>query len=182
MAAAIDLGKHTQQWAKALAQGNHQALAATTLQIAGDGILVGTNTWGAKHTTSIINQILKNPTELRALAWAEASPRLLSIAARANLVGLIGTALQLVGEGLRNYFNLDELQKWLQASAWGRSICNAVWRRGLERAGPGWCNSPPANWCARVNASMCTRDCPACAPGKWTVVSCICRPIVKPAI
>ena len=121
LAAAIDLGKHTQQWAKALAQGNHQALAATTLQIAGDGILVGTNTWGAKHTTSIINQILKNPTELRALAWAEASPRLLSIAARANLVGLIGTALQLVGEGLYNYFNLDELQKWLQASAWGKA-------------------------------------------------------------
>jgi hypothetical protein len=87
LAAAIDLGKHTQQWAKALAQGNHQALAATTLQIAGDGILVGTNTWGAKHTTSIINQILKNPTELRALAWAEASPRLLSIAARANWWG-----------------------------------------------------------------------------------------------
>jgi hypothetical protein len=36
-------------------------------------------------------------------------------------VGLIGTALQLVGEGLYNYFNLDELQKWLQASAWGKA-------------------------------------------------------------
>jgi hypothetical protein len=119
LAATIDSGKHSQQWGKALAAGNHLALAATTLQIAGDGILVGTNTWGAKHTTTIISQILKKPAELRALAWAEASPRLLSIAARANLVGLIGTALQLVGEGLYNYFNLNELQKWLQASAWG---------------------------------------------------------------
>ncbi|WP_415265105.1 hypothetical protein, partial [Pseudomonas serbica] len=119
LAAAIDLSKHSQQWGKALAEGNYQGLAATTLQIAGDGILVGTNTWGAKHTTSIISQILKRPAQLRALAWAEASPRLLSIAAKANLVGLIGTALQLVGEGLYNYFNLDALQKWLQASAWG---------------------------------------------------------------
>jgi hypothetical protein len=119
LAAAFDLGKHSRQWGKALAEGNHQALAATTLQIAGDGILVGTNTWGAKHTTTIISQILKRPAQLRALAWAEASPRLLSIAAKANLVGLIGTALQLVGEGLYNYFNLNALQKWLQASAWG---------------------------------------------------------------
>lgn len=119
LAATIDLGKHSRQWGKALSEGNYQGLAATTLQIAGDGILVGTNTWGAKHTTTIISQVLKKPAQLRALAWAEASPRLLSIAAKANLVGLIGTALQLVGEGLYNYFNLDALQKWLQASAWG---------------------------------------------------------------
>ncbi|VVQ24215.1 toxin VasX [Pseudomonas fluorescens] len=119
MAAAIDSGKHSLQWGKALAEGNYQGLAATTLQIAGDGILVGTNTWGAKHTTSIISQILKKPVELRALAWAEASPRLVSIGVKANLVGLIGTALQLTGEGFYNYFNLDALQKWLQASAWG---------------------------------------------------------------
>lgn len=118
-AAAIDLGKHSQQWAKALAQGNYQGLAATTLQLGGDGVLLGTNTWGAKHTTSIITDILKRPAELRALAWAEASPRLLSIGVKANLVGLIGTALQLAGEGFYNYFNLDALQKWLQASAWG---------------------------------------------------------------
>ncbi len=119
LAAAIDSGKHSRQWGKALAEGNYQGLAATTLQIAGDGVLLGTNTWGAKHTTSIISQILKKPAELRALAWAEASPRLLSIGVQANLVGLIGTALQLLGEGLYNYFHLDGLQKWLQASAWG---------------------------------------------------------------
>jgi hypothetical protein len=45
-------------------------------------------------------------------------------------VGLIGTALQLVGEGLYNYFNLDELQKWLQKPAPGaKPICNAAWPR-----------------------------------------------------
>ncbi|MEB0224876.1 toxin VasX [Pseudomonas sp. 10S4] len=119
LAAAIDLGKHSQQWGKALAAGDYKGLAATSLQMAGDGVLMGTNTWGALHTTSIINKILKTPSELRALAWAEASPRLLSIGAKANLVGLIGTALQLMGEGLYNYFNLTAMQKWLQASAWG---------------------------------------------------------------
>ncbi|MFJ2466970.1 toxin VasX [Pseudomonas sp. NPDC087615] len=119
VAAITDSGKHSVQWTKAMTEGNHQALAATTIQIAGDATLVGTNTWGAKHTTSIISQVLRKPAELRAIAWAEASPRLLGIAAQANLVGLIGTALQLLGEGLYNYFNLDALQKWLQASAWG---------------------------------------------------------------
>jgi len=32
---------------------------------------------------------------------------------------LIGTALQLAGEGLYNYFNLDDLQAWMQTSTWG---------------------------------------------------------------
>ncbi|AIL61020.1 toxin VasX [Pseudomonas alkylphenolica] len=119
LAATIDLSKHSLQWARALAKGNYKGLSATTLQITGDGILVGTNTWAAKHTGSIIKNILKTPTELRALAWAEASPRLLAIGARANLIGLIGTALQLAGEGLYNYFNLDDLQAWMQTSTWG---------------------------------------------------------------
>ncbi|VEF07617.1 membrane protein [Pseudomonas fluorescens] len=121
LVAAIDVGEHSVQWTKALAEGNHQALAGKSLEIAGDSILVGTTTWGAIHTSSIISQVLKQPAELRAVAWAEASPRLLSIAARANLVGLIGTALQLLGEGFYNFFSLDALQKWLQASAWGRA-------------------------------------------------------------
>lgn len=120
LAASLDLGKHSLQWGKALAEGDYKGLAATTLQISGDATLVGTNTWAAKHTGSIVKNIMKNPTELRALAWAEASPRLLAIGTRANLIGLIATALQLVGEGLFNYFNLDDLQKWMESCAWGR--------------------------------------------------------------
>ncbi|PKH19553.1 hypothetical protein BI292_16700 [Pseudomonas sp. 43NM1] len=119
LAATVDLGTHSQEWGKALATGDQKVLAATSLQMTGDAVLIGTNTWGVKHTTSIIINVMKQPTELRALAWAEASPKLLSIGVRANLVALIGTALQLTGEGLHNYFNLDALQKWLQASAWG---------------------------------------------------------------
>ncbi|MBX8498227.1 toxin VasX [Pseudomonas cichorii] len=119
VAASIDLGKHSMQWGKALAEGNHKALAATSLQISGDAILIGTSMWGAKHTGAIVKSVMSTSTELRAISWAASSPKLLSIGVRANLIGLIGTALQLVGEGLYNYFNLDDLQKWMQTSVWG---------------------------------------------------------------
>ncbi len=121
ISATIDFNTHSRQWGRALAKGDYKALGATTLQITGDGILLGTNTWAAIHTGSVIKNIIKKPTELRALAWAEASPKLLTIGARANLIGLIGTALQLVGEGLYNYFNLDDLQKWMESSVWGNT-------------------------------------------------------------
>lgn len=117
--ALVDVGKHSQQWGEALATGNHKALAATTLQLTGDGILVGTNVWGLRHTTQIVQQVMGLSAELRALAWAQASPKLLSIAVRANLVGLIATALQFAGEGLYNYFHRDAMQTWLETSVWG---------------------------------------------------------------
>ena len=117
--ALVDVGKHSQQWGEALATGNHKALVATTLQLTGDGILVGTNVWGLRHTTRIVQQVMSLSSELRALAWAQASPKLLSIAVRVNLVGLIATALQLTGEGIYNYFHRDAMQKWLETSVWG---------------------------------------------------------------
>lgn len=117
--ALVDVGKHSQQWGEALATGNHKALVATTLQLTGDGILVGTNVWGLRHTTRIVQQVMSLSSELRALAWAQASPKLLSIAVRVNLVGLIATALQLAGEGLYNFFHRDAMQKWLETSVWG---------------------------------------------------------------
>ncbi|MDD2058965.1 hypothetical protein N5D52_28940 [Pseudomonas sp. GD03860] len=120
LAATIGFGKHSQQWGEALAAGNYKALGATTLQITGDGVLAGTSTWAAKHTGSIVKTVMRAPTELRALAWAEASPRLLGIAAHANLIGLIGTALQLTGEGLYNFFHRTPLQDWMHTSAWGK--------------------------------------------------------------
>lgn len=119
VSALIDFGRHAQQWGEATTAGNHKALAATSMQMMGDAILVGTNVWAYKHTRLIVKQIAITPSELRALAWAQASPRLLSIAVRANVVGLIGTALQLAGEALYNYVHRDAMQKWLEDSAWG---------------------------------------------------------------
>lgn len=119
VSALIDFNRHAQQWGEAITTGNHKALLATSMQLTGDAILVGTNAWAYKHTHQIVTQIVITPSELRALAWAQASPRLLSIAVKANLVGLIGTALQLAGEGLYNYFHRDAMQKWVEESAWG---------------------------------------------------------------
>ena len=117
--AVIDLGKHAQQWGEALATGNRKALAATSMQMTGDAVLVGTNVRAFNQTKAIVEQVMNRASEVRTMAWAEASPRLVSIAARANLVGLIGTALQLMGEALYNYYHRDAMQQWLEASAWG---------------------------------------------------------------
>ncbi|MDY7566403.1 hypothetical protein QN400_10240 [Pseudomonas sp. RTC3] len=127
-AATIDFGKHARQWGIALSQGDGKKLAATSLQMSGDAILMGTNGWGFKHTYSITTEILRLPRELRALAWAEKSPRLINVAVRANVIGVIGMALQLVGEGLYNYFNLDGMKKWMHHSAWGHDDV----KQGLE--------------------------------------------------
>jgi hypothetical protein len=118
-AAGVDLAKHSNQWVQAITEGDGKKLGATSLQMSGDGLLVGTNIWALRHTSAIVREILHLPKELRALAWAQKSPQLVSIAARANLIGIVGTALQLIGEGLYNYFNLDEMKKWLHHSAWG---------------------------------------------------------------
>ena len=127
-AAAIDFGKHATQWGIALSQGDGKKLAAISLQMSGDAVLMGANGWGLKHNYSITSEIFKLPRELRAMAWAEKSPRLISVAIRANVIGIIGMMLQMVGEGLYNYFNLDEVKKWLHHSAWGYENLN----RSLE--------------------------------------------------
>lgn len=119
-AAALDLGKHTKQWLEALAEGDGKKLAATSLQLTGDSALAGTNGWALKHTTSITRDIMRMPVELRALAWAERSPQLVGIATKANLMGIAATALQLLGEGLFNYFNMDALNKWVLHGTWGQ--------------------------------------------------------------
>ncbi len=119
-AASVDLGKHTKQWANALTEGDGKKLAATSLQMSGDIALVGTNFRALNHTYEITRTIFQKPAQLRALAWAQHSSSLVGIAARANLIGIAATALQLSGEALYNYFNLDSLKKWVLGSIWGR--------------------------------------------------------------
>ncbi|WP_426142503.1 toxin VasX [Pseudomonas sp. DWP3-1-2] len=120
VSAAIDLSKHSKQWANALSEGDSKRLAATSLQISGDTFLLGTHSWAFKHTYSITKEIVRMPAHMRALAWAERSPQLVGIATRANLIGIAATALQLLGEGFFNYLNLDALNTWVLHSAWGR--------------------------------------------------------------
>lgn len=119
-AAAVDLGKHTKQWASAFAEGDGKKLAATSLQMTGDTVLVGTNAWALRHTYNITREIMSTPAQLRKMAWAQRSSALVGIAARANLIGIAATGIQLIGEGLYNYFNLDPMKKWVLGSTWGQ--------------------------------------------------------------
>jgi hypothetical protein len=119
-AAVIDLTKHTRHWTVALAEGDAKKLAASSLQLSGDLALAGTNAWAFKHTANITLQVMRTPRELRALVWAQRSQGLVGIAARANLAGIAATGIQLTGEAIYNYFNLDAMKKWIRDSIWGR--------------------------------------------------------------
>jgi len=119
-AASVDIGKHSKQWANAVAEGDGKKLAASSLQLSGDLALAGTNAWALKHTADITRQVLRTPRKLRTLAWAQRSSALVGIAARANLAGIAATGIQLTGEAIYNYFNLDAMKKWVRDSIWGR--------------------------------------------------------------
>ncbi|MHB9801342.1 toxin VasX [Pseudomonas sp. MT3] len=108
------------RWLEALRNGNTGQLASSSLQLAGDSGQIALNGWATVRTGGIIFQVLTDSTQARSLAWAASSARLLSIAARANLIGLGLTALQLGGEWLYNRNTLSELDRWLLHCAWGR--------------------------------------------------------------
>ncbi|WP_434457593.1 hypothetical protein JQR85_01655 [Stutzerimonas urumqiensis] len=53
------------------------------------------------------------------MAWATRGARFLNFSARLSPWGLAFTALQLGGEALYNYFNLDDQQRWMLGCCWG---------------------------------------------------------------
>jgi len=52
-------------------------------------------------------------------AWATRGSRFLSLSAKLSPAGLIFTALQIGGEALYNYYNLDDQQRWMLGCCWG---------------------------------------------------------------
>jgi hypothetical protein len=90
----------------------------------GDAVLMGAYGWGSKHEYLITKEVLSLPKGMRAMAWADKSARLLNITFRANVVGIMGMGLQLIGQGIYNYFNLGEMKKWAHHSAWGLENLN----------------------------------------------------------
>ncbi len=54
------------------------------------------------------------------MAWATRGARFLRFWMNMTPWGLISAALQLGGETLYNYFNLDDQQRWLLGSLWGK--------------------------------------------------------------
>lgn len=59
-----------------------------------------------------------NAIEARAAAWATAGPRLATVFARLNLLGLAFTVLELGATGYYNYVNRSQRDDWLSSTLW----------------------------------------------------------------
>jgi len=59
-----------------------------------------------------------NAVEARAAVWATAGPRLATVFARLNLLGLAFTVLELGATGYYNYVNRSQRDDWLSSTPW----------------------------------------------------------------
>ncbi|GFM79289.1 hypothetical protein PSCICM_51080 [Pseudomonas cichorii] len=112
------------RWSEALRSGNGATLAGASMALAGDSGQVVVNGWAAARTAQYSYGAMTSVTQARALAWVTAGGKLLSVAARANLIGLVLTGLQLGGEWLYNRNNKTKLDQWLLESTWGKQSKN----------------------------------------------------------
>ncbi|MBA1276578.1 toxin VasX [Stutzerimonas stutzeri] len=119
LAASISLKGSIDKFNEGLRRGDAGMLAGAGMTSVGDAGQVGINTWALIRSSGIVIGVLKDTQQARAAAWAVAGGRLVSIAARANLIGLALTGLQLGGEWIYNRSNLSQLDDWLQQGPWG---------------------------------------------------------------
>jgi hypothetical protein len=126
-ASAVSLlgeGGSYDKWVEAVRDGNGAKIAGAGLVMAGDSGQVGMNSWAAARTSQMLYKVYSNTSNARAVAWLTVGGRLVSVAARANLIGLALTVIQLGGEFLYNKNNLSKLDKWLRQSPWGVNNAN----------------------------------------------------------
>lgn len=119
LAAAASLKGSIDKFNEGLRRGDAGMLAGAGMASAGDAGQVGINGWATYRSAGIVIGVLTDTQQARAAAWAVAGGRLVSIAARANLIGLALTGLQLGGEWIYNRNNLSQLDDWLQQGPWG---------------------------------------------------------------
>ncbi|KPW68761.1 toxin VasX [Pseudomonas cannabina] len=116
------------KWQKALTYGSTGeqtgALIALTGDVGATGVNAALTLQTGKELIGILTDIYLDPTyskeEAANLAWSTRGPRLLRFSIRLTPWGLIFTALQLSGESLFNYSNLEEQQRWLLYGIWGK--------------------------------------------------------------
>ncbi|TCD22709.1 hypothetical protein E0D86_08670 [Pseudomonas sp. IC_126] len=118
-AASTSLKSSIDKFNEGLRRGDAGMLAGAGMAGVGDAGQVGINGWASYRSAGIVIGVLKDNQQARAAAWAVAGGRLVSIAARANLIGLALTGLQLGGEWIYNRNNLSQLDDWLQQGPWG---------------------------------------------------------------
>lgn len=112
------------RWTEALRSGDSAKLAGASMTIAGDSGQFVVNGWAVARTGQYMFEAASNVSQARAVAWVTAGGKLLSVAARANLIGLGLTVLQLGGEWIYNRNNKTKLDNWLQQGAWGKKNQN----------------------------------------------------------
>ncbi|WP_439886663.1 toxin VasX [Pseudomonas sp. MBLB4123] len=120
------------QWTIALRAGTAGERVGAAMALAGDLGTTGVNTAmtlkGGADLVMLSRTASKLMVESPALtrraafsaAWATRGVRFMSFAARISPWGLVFTGLQLGGEILFNFFNLDDHQRWLLQSCWGK--------------------------------------------------------------
>ncbi len=118
-ATSISLKGNIDKFNEGLRLGDAGMLAGAGMAGVGDIGQIGLNSWATYRSAGIVIGVIKDTQQARAAAWAVAGGRLVSIAARANLIGLALTGLQLGGEWIYNRNNLSQLDDWLQQGPWG---------------------------------------------------------------
>ncbi len=112
------------KWTEALRSGNGAKLTGASMTLAGDSGQLALNGWAFARSGQSIYEAFTTVNQARALVWVKAGGQLLSIAAKANLIGLVLTGLQLGGEWLYNRNNKTALDTWLQKGPWGKQSAN----------------------------------------------------------
>ncbi|MBD8491808.1 toxin VasX [Pseudomonas syringae] len=116
-----------EKWKTALISGTRGEQVGAFIGRTGDWGAVGTTALGSgiaiKEMAILFTQVLQaEPAQKKLVAsqaWATRGGRFLNLAARLNLWGLASTLLQIGGEAIYNYYNLDEMQRWLSGCLWG---------------------------------------------------------------
>ncbi|MCF5710317.1 hypothetical protein GIV19_24005 [Pseudomonas syringae] len=117
-----------EKWQTAWSSGTRDEKIGASMALAGDIGSTGVNALltasAGKELYGLIREVRTAPAAERklvaSLAWVTRGARFLQFWTSMNPWGLIFTALQLGGESLYNYFNLDDQQRWLLGSLWGK--------------------------------------------------------------
>ncbi|WP_460064020.1 toxin VasX [Pseudomonas sp. S2_H08] len=115
------------KWTDALLTGTGGEKAGALMALTGDvgntAIMSITTTRSVRDLSSIGRIFVTTPKTDRIVAvgraWGTKGVRFLSFSTRLTPWSLGFTALQLGGESLYNYFNLDDQQRWMSNSCWG---------------------------------------------------------------
>ncbi|NAP06996.1 hypothetical protein B1F73_23405 [Pseudomonas syringae] len=99
------------------------ALMALTGDVGATGVNAALTLQTGKELIGILKDIYLDTTyskkEVASIAWSTRGPRFLRLSIQLTPWGLAFTALQLGGEALFNYSNLEEQQQWLLYCMWG---------------------------------------------------------------